>query len=178
MLLLHLLFTFACESTFSTQSYAFVLCMLAAFTRHIVRPSRIRRMLIVFSLFTLVNSFIRTRTGFRCYTSGMDMPEDTTPEMKQRIEAEFALAILNSVMATIFAFVITTTSKGPSVFVDGRKVSAEINASFFQWITYNWMNELVWEGYARALESEYLPNMTDQMRARPMYRIFARTRYA
>ncbi|KAG9319425.1 hypothetical protein KVV02_006712 [Mortierella alpina] len=157
-------------------SYAFVLCMLAAFTRHIVRPSRIRRMLIVFSLFTLVNSFIRTRTGFRCYTSGKDMPEDTTPEMRQRIEAEFALAILNSVMATVFAFVITTTSKGPDVFVDGRKVSAEINASFFQWITYNWMNELLWEGYARALESEYLPNMTDQMRARPMYRIFARTR--
>ncbi|KAG0213872.1 hypothetical protein BGX28_003296 [Mortierella sp. GBA30] len=117
-----------------------------------------------------------TRTGFRCYTTGEDMAEDTTPQMHQRINAEFALAILNTVMAAIFAFVVTTTSRGPDVFVEGRKVSSEVNASFFRWITYNWMNDLMWDGYARALESEYLPNLTDQMRARPMYRIFARTR--
>ncbi|KAG0258846.1 hypothetical protein BG011_003028 [Mortierella polycephala] len=157
-------------------SYVFVLCMPAAFPRHILRPSRIRRMLIVFALITVVNSFIRVRTGFRYYNSDEDDSEETTPEMRQRATAEFTLAILNSVLAGIFAFVITTTDKGPDVYFEGHKVSAEVNASFFRWITYNWMNDLMWDGYERALETEYLPHLTDQMRARPVYRIFARTR--
>ncbi|KAK3818725.1 MAG: P-loop containing nucleoside triphosphate hydrolase protein [Benniella sp.] len=97
--------------------------------------------------------------------------------MHRRIKAELGLAILNAVLSSIFAFVITTTSKGPYVYFEGRKVSPEINASLFRWITYNWMNDLMWSGYERALELESLPNMTDQMRARPMYRIFARTRF-
>ncbi|KAF9940341.1 hypothetical protein BGZ65_007307 [Modicella reniformis] len=120
---------------------------------------------------------IRLRTSFRCYISDDDEQEpEKNPEMHRRVAAEFALAILNAVLSSIFACVITTTSKGPNVYFEGRKVSPEINASFFRWITYNWMNDLMWDGYQRALELESIPNMTDQMRARPMYRIFARTR--
>ncbi|KAG0291146.1 hypothetical protein BGZ98_003124, partial [Dissophora globulifera] len=164
-------------------SYAFVLCILAAFTRHIVRPSRIRRMLIVFALFTFINSMLRTRTSFRNYMShendeDSDAPLDPDYEqaLHSRVVAEFWLAVVNAVLSTIFAFVTLTTSKGPDVYFEGRKVSTEINASFFRWITYNWMNDLMWDGYERALEIGILPSMTDQMRARPLYRIFARTR--
>ncbi|KAI8595921.1 P-loop containing nucleoside triphosphate hydrolase protein [Dissophora ornata] len=107
-----------------------------------------------------------------------ETPDDNSnPDPYQRVAAEFTLAILNSVLASIFAFVIFTTSKGPDVYFEGRKVSAEINASFFRWITYDWMNGIMWDGYERALEAEFLPSMTDQMRARPMYRIFARSRF-
>ncbi|KAG9063667.1 hypothetical protein KI688_003778 [Linnemannia hyalina] len=157
-------------------SYAFILCMVAGFTRHIVRPSRIRRMLIVFSMFTFMNSLIRTRSAFRYRNYLGTEPEGTTPEMRQRMQAELGLAIINMVLASIFLYVITATSKGPDVYFEGKKVSTEVNASFFRWITYNWMNDIMWEGYERALELEFLPSLTDQMRARPMYRVFARTR--
>ncbi|KAF9135844.1 hypothetical protein BGW39_011433 [Mortierella sp. 14UC] len=103
-------------------------------------------------------------------------PEDATPEMHNRMKAELALAIINMVLASTFLFVITTTSKGPDVYFEGKKVSTEVNASFFRWVTYNWMNDILWEGYERALELDFLPSLTDQMRARPMYRVFARTR--
>jgi len=159
------------------QSYAFVLCMLAAFTRHIVRPSRIRRMLIVYAGITLIVALLRARTSFRFFSSLDDIPDHTTPEMHQRAKAEFGLSLLNATFAWVFAYVIMTTNKGPQVYFEGHKLSAETNASFFRWITYNWMNDIMWSGYERALELEYLPSLTDQMRARPMYRLFARTRY-
>lgn len=93
------------------------------------------------------------------------------------MQAELGLAIINMVLASIFLYVITATSKGPDVYFEGKKVSTEVNASFFRWITYNWMNDIMWDGYERALELEFLPSLTDQMRARPMYRVFARTRF-
>ncbi|KAG0375275.1 hypothetical protein BGX24_009328 [Mortierella sp. AD032] len=95
-------------------------------------------------------------------------PEDATREMHNRAKAELALAIINTVLASIFLFVITTTNKGPDVYFEGKKVSTEVNASFFRWITYNWMNDIMWEGYERALELDFLPSLTDQMRARPI----------
>jgi len=154
------------------------MCMGGAFSRHIARPSQIRRRLIVLAALVFFTSVIRLRTSFRCYLTDNDKQEPgKTPQMHRRITAELGLAILNAVLSSIFAFVITTTTKGPYVYFEGRKVSPEINASLFRWITYNWMNDLMWSGYERALELESLPNMTDQMRARPMYRIFARTRY-
>ncbi|KAG0293961.1 hypothetical protein BGZ96_002011 [Linnemannia gamsii] len=132
-------------------------------------------MLIVFSMFTFMNSLIRTRSAFR-YRNYLDTdPEGITPEMRHRMQAELGLAIINMVLASLFLYVITTTSKGPDVYFEGKKVSTEVNASFLRWITYNWMNDLMWEGYERALELEFLPSLTDQMRARPMYRVFART---
>ncbi|KAF9929843.1 hypothetical protein FBU30_001156 [Linnemannia zychae] len=96
--------------------------------------------------------------------------------MYNRMAAELALAIINMALASTFLYVITTTGKGPDVYFEGKKVSTEVNASFFRWITYNWMNDIMWDGYERALELEFLPSLTDQMRARPMYRVFARTR--
>ncbi|KAF9095081.1 hypothetical protein BGX29_009172 [Mortierella sp. GBA35] len=96
--------------------------------------------------------------------------------MHNRMAAELGLAIINMTLCSVFLFVITTTSKGPDVYFEGKKVSTEVNASFFRWITYNWMNDIMWDGYERALELEFLPSLTDQMRARPMYRVFARTR--
>lgn len=133
-------------------------------------------MLIVFAGFTLIVALLRTRTSFRFYTGLEDFPEDTTPEMHQRAKAEFGLSLVNTVLASVFAFVIMTTNKGPQVYFEGHKLSPETNASFFRWITYNWMNDIMWEGYEQALELEFLPSLTDQMRARPMYRVFARTR--
>lgn len=131
----------------------------------------------MFSMFTFMNSLIRTRSAFR-YRNYLDTdPEGTTPEMRHRMQAELGLAIINMVLASLFLYVITTTSKGPDVYFEGKKVSTEVNASFLRWITYNWMNDLLWEGYERALELEFLPSLTDQMRARPMYRVFARTRF-
>ncbi|KAF9915542.1 hypothetical protein BX616_005921 [Lobosporangium transversale] len=133
-------------------SYTFILCMLAAFTRHIVPPSRIRRMLIVFSMLTFVNAILRLRTTYRCLSTDEDPDNIRTPEQYQRVEVEFMLAIVNATLSTIFAYFIMTTSKGPDVYFEGRKVSPEINASFIRWITYDWMNELMWDGYDRALE--------------------------
>ncbi|KAF9427068.1 hypothetical protein BGZ94_005535, partial [Podila epigama] len=161
-----------------TWSYAFVLCMLAAFTRHIVKPSRVRRMLIVFAIFTLINSLLRTRTSFRSFMRNNDgeQDHDISPEMKNRLVAEFSLAVLNTFLCTVFAWVIGTTSKGPAVTYEGKTISQEFNTSFLRWITFDWMNGIMWDGYERALELELLPALTDQMRARPMYKIFARTR--
>ncbi|KAF9582884.1 hypothetical protein BGW38_010626 [Lunasporangiospora selenospora] len=159
-------------------SYACVLCILAAFTRHIVRPSRIRRMLIVYALFTMVNALLRLRTSYRCFHNDeADLPpEEITPEMHRRLMAEYALSIVNAAVVSIFSFVILTTARGPQIEFEKRPVSSEANASFFRWISYNWMNDLMWEGSEHPLELEDLPSLTDQMRARPMYRIFARTR--
>ncbi|KAG0346517.1 hypothetical protein BG004_001533 [Podila humilis] len=154
-------------------SYAFVLCMVAAFTRHIVRPSRIRRMLIVFAAFTLTNSLLRTRTGYRCF---MNQDEALTPQQRNRVVAEFVFAIINTCLCFVFAWVVTATRKGPAVLYEGKIISEEFNSSFLRWITFDWMNGIMWGGYERALELEILPALTDQMRARPMYKIFARTR--
>lgn len=154
--------------------------MVGAFSRHIIRPSRLRRILIIFATFTFISSLLRLRTSFKYYISDDDDDDqdpNTSPGMRRRVTAEFMLAIFNTVLSSIFMYVITATSKGPTVYFEGRKVSPEINASFFRWITYNWMNDLMWDGYESALELESLPSMTDQMRARPVYRIFARTRY-
>ncbi|KAI1319615.1 hypothetical protein EDD11_003608 [Mortierella claussenii] len=123
---------------------------------------------------------LRLRTSYRSFGSPGDELDNShsimTPEQHQRISAEFGLAIMNAVFATIFAVVMAATNKGPDVYFEGRKVSPEINASFFRWITYDWMNELMWDGYERALELEFLPSLTDQMRARSVYRVFSRTR--
>ncbi|KAG0027521.1 hypothetical protein BGZ81_005507 [Podila clonocystis] len=118
------------------------------------------------------------RTSFRCFMSDDDShpDEEITPDMRHRVTTEFVLAILNSVLCTVFAWVITTTSKGPAVTYEGKTISWEFNASFFRWITFDWMNNIMWDGYERALELEFLPALTDQMRARPMYKLFARSR--
>ncbi|KAF9175702.1 hypothetical protein BGX21_007199 [Mortierella sp. AD011] len=159
-----------------TWSYVFVLCILAGFTRHIVKPSRIRRMLIVFATVTFISSLIRLRSNIRCYDSEDDTGGDRTPAMRQRVVAELTVAIVNAILCTIFAVTVFVTRKGANVFYEGRKISPEINTSFFGWITFDWMNSLLWDGRARALELDFLPSLTEQMRARPMYRIFARTR--
>ncbi|KAF9115455.1 hypothetical protein BGX27_007708 [Mortierella sp. AM989] len=159
-----------------TWSYVFVLCILSGFTRLIVKPSRIRRMLLVFAIFTFINSMIRMRTNFRCYGSKDHTQDDIPPEMHQRYVAELILAAINAILSTIFAVTVIATSKGADVYYEGRKVSSEINASFLSWVTFNWMNKLMWDGYARTHELEFLPSLTEQMRARPVYRIFARTR--
>ncbi|KAF9346348.1 hypothetical protein BGX26_002160, partial [Mortierella sp. AD094] len=159
-----------------TWSYVFVLCILAGFTRRIVKPSRIRRMLIVFAVITFINSLIRMRSNVRFYNSEDDTQDDMTPAMHQGVVAELVVATLNAILSTIFAVTVFVTSKGANVYYEGRKVSSEINASFFGWITFDWMNSILWDGYARAIELDFLPSLTEQMRARPMYRIFARTR--
>ncbi|KAF9393978.1 hypothetical protein CPC16_000531 [Podila verticillata] len=118
------------------------------------------------------------RTGFRCFMSDDDShpDEEITPDMRHRVTAEFALAILNFLLCSVFAWIITTTSKGPAVTYEGKTISWEFNASFFRWVTFDWMSSIMWDGYERALELEFLPALTDQMRARPMYKIFARSR--
>ncbi|KAG0234216.1 hypothetical protein BGX31_004638 [Mortierella sp. GBA43] len=133
-------------------------------------------MLLIFAAFTFVSSALRLRTGLKCYFSDDDDDEPSKGPEIHRVAAELMLAILNAVLSSIFTFVITTTNKGPDVYFEGRKVSTENNASFLRWVTYTWMNDLLSEGYEHALEMESLPNMTDQMRARPVYMIFARTR--
>ncbi|KAG0260123.1 hypothetical protein DFQ27_003732 [Actinomortierella ambigua] len=157
--------------------YALVLCIAAAFTRRFVQPSRIRRMLIVFSSFMFINALLRTRTSYRRFQGKeLDDGEGSTPRQQEWLQMELIFALINMVLVSIFAGVIGFTSKGPDVYFEGRKVSSEVNASLFCWTTYNWMNDLMWEGYARALELEDLPSLTDRMRARPSYKIFARTR--
>ncbi|KAG0239020.1 hypothetical protein BGW41_007967 [Actinomortierella wolfii] len=160
-----------------TWLYALVLCIGAAFTRRFVRPSRIRRMLIVFSIFMFINALLRTRTSYRRY-NGKELGDGEGESKHQRewLEMELLFALINMLLVSVFAGVIVFTPKGPDVYFEGRKVSSEINASLFRWTTYNWMNDLMWEGYARILELEDLPSLTDQMRARPSYKIFARTR--
>ncbi|KAF9203873.1 hypothetical protein BGZ49_005929 [Haplosporangium sp. Z 27] len=158
-----------------TWSYVFVLCILAGFTRHIVKPSRIRRMLITFAIITFIISLIRMRSNLRYVNPEDDTHDDTSPTIRKRLVAELILAIENVILSAIFAITVTITSKGAAVFYEGRKVSSEISASFLSWITFNWMNDLILSGYERALELDVLPSLTEKMRARPVYRIFART---
>ncbi|KAF9979193.1 hypothetical protein BGZ73_004079 [Actinomortierella ambigua] len=160
-----------------TWLYALVLCIAAAFTRRFVRPSRIRRMLIVFSSFMFINALLRTRTTHRrLHGKELGEGEGSGGYQLEWLQMEFLFALINMVLVTLFASIIAFTSKGPDVYFEGRKVSSEVTASLFCWTTYNWMSELMWEGYKRVLELEDLPSLTDQMRARPSYKIFARTR--
>ncbi|KAF9438945.1 hypothetical protein BGZ76_002608 [Entomortierella beljakovae] len=124
-------------------------------------------MLIVFSVITFISSIIRLRSNIR-FRLDDDPNDDTTPDIHSRLKAELVLASINAIMSTIFAVTVTVASKGSDVYYEGRKVSSEINASFLSWITFDWMNSLMWSGYARSIEVDSLPSLTEQMRARPI----------